>query len=136
MEIIRRRKRVEEVYYSLDYQYKNEPGRGLSFRCNSTGELLDENGELVTPEQKPFWFERLKQCRKGIVDGQEVIPEGILTHNYSFVEPPVGRCECGEEVELAHFTNTCDKCGADYNSSGDRLAPREYWGEETGGALD
>ena len=31
-------------------------------------------------------------------------------------------------ILLAH---TCD-CGADYNWSGMRLAPRECWGEETG----
>lgn len=41
-------------------------------------------------------------------------------------------CDCGEEVDLANFTNSCDKCGTDYNSSGQRLAAREFWGEETG----
>lgn len=39
---------------------------------------------------------------------------------------------CGEWIECRHFTNTCDHCNADYNQSGDRLAPREQWGEETG----
>lgn len=43
----------------------------------------------------------------------------------------VVKCECGEEVLCASFTNTCD-CGADYNMSGQLLAPREQWGEETG----
>lgn len=41
-------------------------------------------------------------------------------------------CHCGEEVDLTHFTNTCDGCGADYNQSGQRLGPRANWGEETG----
>jgi hypothetical protein len=45
---------------------------------------------------------------------------------------PVVRCDCGDEVECRNFTNTCDHCGADYNISGSRLAPREQWGEETG----
>lgn len=49
--------------------------------------------------------------------------------------PAVGECECcGASVELSGFTNTCD-CGADYNGSGQRLAGREQWGEETGEAL-
>jgi hypothetical protein len=39
---------------------------------------------------------------------------------------------CGDELELPDFTNTCPHCGSDYNSSGQRLAPREQWGEETG----
>jgi hypothetical protein len=44
---------------------------------------------------------------------------------------PVVKCGCGRKVECHDFTNTCD-CGADYNFGGQRLAPREQWGEETG----
>lgn len=47
---------------------------------------------------------------------------------------PVIRCFCTREVLCYGFTNTCD-CGADYNSSGQHLAPREQWGEETGESL-
>lgn len=43
----------------------------------------------------------------------------------------VYQCACGKEVLCATPTNTCE-CGADYNMSGQRLAPREQWGEETG----
>lgn len=47
--------------------------------------------------------------------------------------PAIGECDvCRNPVTLAHFTNTCDKCGADYNSAGQHLAPREQWGEDTG----
>lgn len=41
------------------------------------------------------------------------------------------KCDCGREVECSGFTSTCD-CGLDYNGSGQQLAPREQWGEETG----
>lgn len=44
---------------------------------------------------------------------------------------PVIRCECGSEIVCYNFTNTCE-CGIDYNMSGQELAPREQWGEETG----
>jgi hypothetical protein len=47
------------------------------------------------------------------------------------MQPAVGVCACGAHVELDRFTNTCE-CGRDYNSSGQLLAPREFWGEETG----
>ena len=52
---------------------------------------------------------------------------------YSYYEStaPVIRCDCGEEVVCEHFTNTCS-CGRDYNFSGQLLAPRAQWGEETG----
>jgi hypothetical protein len=43
----------------------------------------------------------------------------------------IGRCECGELIELGGFTNTCE-CGRDYNWNGSLLAPRQCWGEETG----
>jgi hypothetical protein len=50
-------------------------------------------------------------------------------------EPAVGQCDvCGQYVDLCGFTNTCD-CGADYNMSGQRLAGREQWGEDTGESL-
>jgi len=39
---------------------------------------------------------------------------------------------CGRWLRCDRFTNTCDTCNADYNMSGQRLAPREQWGEETG----
>ena len=45
--------------------------------------------------------------------------------------PAEGCCECGKLVTLTSFTNTCD-CGRDYNMSGQQLAPRSQWGEETG----
>lgn len=42
------------------------------------------------------------------------------------------KCSCGRTVAIyGRMTNSCD-CGADYNWNGDRLAPREQWGEETG----
>lgn len=44
----------------------------------------------------------------------------------------IGKCGCGVLVHLGDFTNTCLKCGADYNWNGARLAPREQWGQETG----
>ena len=49
-----------------------------------------------------------------------------------YAEPAIGLCVCGQKVELDGFTNTCDSCGRDYNSSGQMLADRSQWGEETG----
>ena len=54
-------------------------------------------------------------------------------HGYWYKEfmAPVTRCACGGEVVCEHFTNTC-VCGRDYGFSGQLLASREQWGEETG----
>ncbi len=50
----------------------------------------------------------------------------------NWVECAIGKCDCGAHVDLDGFTCTCERCGTDYNQSGQRLAPREQWGEETG----
>ena len=41
------------------------------------------------------------------------------------------RCECGEELVCQYNTNTCE-CGREYNMSGQQLASRSQWGQETG----
>lgn len=51
------------------------------------------------------------------------------------VKRNVIRCNCGSEVLCGEFTNTCSNCGRDYNMSGQLLAPREQWGEDTGESL-
>lgn len=49
--------------------------------------------------------------------------------------PAVGECNhCSRDVYLHGFTNTCE-CGIDYNMSGQELAHRSHWGEETGESL-
>lgn len=45
-------------------------------------------------------------------------------------------CDCKRVFEIDNgWSNECPKCGAEYNGSGQRLAAREYWGEETGEAF-
>jgi len=60
-----------------------------------------------------------------------IIKEVIYDKNNRIVSRPVLLCDCGREVDLVGFTNSCS-CGADYDSAGNLLAPREQWGEETG----
>lgn len=47
---------------------------------------------------------------------------------------PVVECShCQAEVLCDNsWANACEVCGTEYNSAGQRLAPREQWGEETG----
>ena len=57
--------------------------------------------------------------------------------SYVSVRPVITCCGTGYghegyEVVCDNFTNTCEWCGADYNSFGQKLAPRSQWGEETG----
>jgi hypothetical protein len=62
----------------------------------------------------------------------KIISERKRDERGRIVEHAVGECNrCRRPVELAGFTNTCD-CGVEYNGSGQELASREFWGEETG----
>lgn len=55
-----------------------------------------------------------------------------MSRGFREVNVKIGQCNsCEREVELIDFTNTCE-CGIDYNSSGQQLAHRSQWGEETG----
>jgi hypothetical protein len=66
----------------------------------------------------------------------KIIKEAVRDpETYRIIENAIGQCDCGEAVELGHFTCTCPNCGADYNWGGQRLGPRSSWGEETGESL-
>lgn len=46
---------------------------------------------------------------------------------------PIVECNCGSFVECYDsWTNDCVVCHTEYNGSGQELAPRSFWGEETG----
>ncbi len=107
--------------YARSFRYAG--GRsGFSFPC-------DKNGQpkaLEKPAQANF-----EACLTGAVDGRAVEDEGVVEYQTPWRTDAVGKCECGRKVTLDSFTNTCD-CGADYNRSGQRLACRSQWGEDTG----
>jgi hypothetical protein len=56
---------------------------------------------------------------------------GYYENEFSYRESAQIKC-CDVWLSLGKFTNTCDKCGADYNGSGQLLSSRFQWCEETG----
>jgi hypothetical protein len=122
MEFISERKTETKVEYSLFY--KTDPsGAGYSFPC-------DENGQVFVDQLKPTALASYQRCQTG-----KVLSRSIQANRWSYTTPAVIRCVCGAEVELHGFTNTCDECERDYNMSGQLLADRSQWGEETGESL-
>jgi hypothetical protein len=119
--LVTRSRRVECVEYVLEFTCRECPSAGFSFEC-------DKHGAVDRDTLYPEAVENLDKCLDGTFD---VIAEGVRKREWSYREPAVGKCSCGSMVVLDHFTNAC-QCGRDYNSSGDLLAPRECWGEETG----
>lgn len=120
MEIISRREVVNAIAYFRSFSWRNDPGSGFSFPCDKDGN--------IDPLTNDAAIENFEGCVSGKFD---VIDNGIEKSEWTYVNPTIGRCDCGEEIPLDGFTNTCD-CGRDYNSAGQLLAPRSQWGEETG----
>ena len=120
--IIREREHFSNKGYSLQYDYLGENKFGFGFDC-------DENGVVNEKNLTDLGKKNLAICRSNENNAFE--KPYIMTHTNHWVEEAVLECDCGAEVSLHGFTNTCE-CGADYNMSGQRLAPREFWGEETG----
>jgi hypothetical protein len=125
-EWIRKSEWVTSVDYRREFDYEGHEHWGFGFPCDADGNLIDD-------EHRDAWIGNYEACLRGEVDGRKVLDRGIERREYSYREPGVIRCDCGGEVELyMAMTNTCDTCGADYNLSGQRLAPREQWGWDTG----
>jgi len=151
MRIIKQRTHEYVPHYLLTFSYGKE-GCGFSFEC-------DKDGKVDESKLNPCALESYKECMSGQVvasprqhyrvgaDGEyEPVPgcRQQITYKVSGVvqdygkwqhDPAVGECNrCKREVVLHGFTNTCE-CGADYNMSGQQLADRSQWGEETGESL-
>lgn len=134
MEIIQQRSIQYETRYSLEFEYDDEAGNGYAFDCNQDGQpfftRINESGETV---YNPLAEQTYEQCLTGMIFGRSIKALGLREIKYSYKTPSIGLCNvCNTQVELEHFTNTCDNCGTDYNSSGSQLASRHLWGEETG----
>jgi len=125
MKIKKQRRRIENVHYRLTVYRKGEQG-GMSVDCDEHGNVFPFKNECVKKN-----FEEHIANAEGKYD-----KPFVQTFRNAYYEPAVGECNrCGHDVHLHGFTNTCEKCGTDYNMSGQQLASREQWGEETGESL-
>lgn len=122
MKIVSRRQRHTVSGYTLFFENKQERGRGFAFAC-------DAHGNVDLAALNPVARQSYDDC---VGRDAAMYDPQVERREHSWTEPAVGICdECSDRVSLGGFTNTCE-CGADYSGSGQRLAPREFWGEETG----
>lgn len=124
MQIISLRQFITEKHYELFFQWKDSTTHhGMSFACDATGQI-----DMVELEKRPAALDNYNKC----LTGQHAVKAPVvLKMEHSYSQPAIGLCDCGCEVSLDGFTNTCE-CGRDYNGSGQLLAHRSQWGEETG----
>jgi hypothetical protein len=125
MQILQERQRHTNTQRQHCYEWTDCPGAGFSFDVDDNGSPTSDN-----PASRENW----DGCQPGGKYTGQIVDMGIQSHTHEWVEPAVGRCDCGAEVVLDGFTCPCE-CGRDYNSSGQLLAHRSQWGEETGEEL-
>lgn len=96
---------------------------GWSFEC-------DKHGNVDTSKFQPAALENYRKCLLG---EHATHKPYIDKHESDYKVCAIVECGCGHHVELFHYwLNTCEKCGQDFNGSGQELADRSQWGEETG----
>lgn len=120
---LRHREYHEETTFAHYFGWRSDPNAGFAFNCDKEGNVLN----LQDAAQENY-----NKCLSGEYD---VIDQGVIPFVHRWTDPAAIECPCGAEVELYGFTNTCEKCSRDFNQSGQELAPREFWGEETGESL-
>lgn len=134
MKIIKQRELIESVSFTRQFDYADMPGAGFGFDSDAEGNV---NADALNPCARKNY----DACLTGEIPWGEgktrrVVDLGVQRWEHSYVAPAVGQCACNAHVDLDGFTNTCDRCGRDYNMSGHLLAPRSQWGEETGETAD
>ena len=124
MRFISHRERIEEVVHEVYFHAPNDKGSGFTFASTEDGVIIEEG-------LNPAAAANLAKCRARVAAG-ELVAEYQEFHNVNY-EPAVIRCDCGAKVTLwSSWASGCDRCGVEYNGGGQKLAPRDQWGSETG----
>lgn len=130
LEIIKERQVRKEKSYWINFDCKDDESCGFIFPANS-----DESPALdkMCEEAQMNYF----ACEASTTK----FNRGFEEREHTIVEPAVGKCHCGCEVELDadyswHGAVRCEKCGQWYNIFGQKLIDPEYWEEDDGDYYD
>lgn len=118
--IIEQSKIITNVEHALAFSWCDDPGAGFGFPC-------DEHGNIDMGTLAPVAHDNVLLA---FTDAR-VRYDGIERREDRHRQGPTVLCDCGSHVHCdSHWSNTCDRCGHEYNSSGQQLAPRSQWGAE------
>lgn len=120
------RKPVETTLHELVFKLEDGQGSAFAFEC-------DQHGNVYRDRLPRLALHNLEGCLQGEVDGYSVRLGVVRSSVQSYVEDGGGRCVCGHRVVITcSWSNTCEGCGREYSGTGQLLADRSFWGEETG----
>lgn len=129
--------------YTVKKTYLEAPGFCFDvLDANVVGDL-EAFTELYVEQRKQMWIDHdwngsiwSEENDIGYQNFLKVLEEGNYKMGYyenKFFNRVPARIKCCDQwLSLGSFTNTCEHCNADYNSGGQLLADRRFWGEETG----
>ena len=121
MEILTKRKLIEKTHYLLDYS--DSEGAGYAFDCDKYGNPLPFDNEII----KANYY----KCLNGEMEGVEFC--GIDEVVSSYTENAIGKCSCGNVMELENeYFGACEckKCGQWYGvTNGERFHRPDQWQE-------
>jgi len=125
LEIIRERGTHTEFDYRIEFT--DEEGCGFSFPCDSNGNIQFSNNEELGRAQRDNYDYAMSHRERFTKQYAE-----FTTRRYTVTDNALGKCVCGETVELYDQYQgacSCPKCGQWYNLFGQELVDPEYWEE-------
>lgn len=118
MEIIKERTPIEIEYYEINFYIKENNEICSGYVCNKNGEIDKEKNTS-------------QACANYLKDLENFnLYHRIVHYTHHYTENAIGKCECGEEVELyPQYMGACScpKCKRWYNTFGQELNPPETW---------
>lgn len=125
MKIIQQHHRVinQPIFEQTFKKVNDKHGSFYSFEC-------DKEGNVFIEKLKPIALANYQMC---LSNPELYIKDEILEFPTSYHAPAIGICDnCGNEVVLEYsLVNECEKCGEQYNASGQHLIKNSGC-EETG----
>lgn len=123
LKIIKERSTHTEVEHYIEFT--DEEGAGFSFPCDSNGNIqFSDNPELGRAQRDNYDYAMSNKERFTRQYAE------FVTRKYTVTDNAVGKCVCGETVELYNQYQgacSCPKCGQWYNLFGQELIDPEYW---------
>lgn len=107
LKIIRERNTHTEVAYRIEFT--DEDGSGFSFPTDLSGKIIYDEDPEIAQAQRDNYDYAMSDKERFIRQYNE-----FVTRRYTVTDNAVGRCRCGEEVELYDQYQgacPCPKCG-------------------------
>lgn len=127
LKIIKPRTTHTEVEYRIEFT--DADGCGFSFPCDQHGNVqFDDHDAELGRIQRDNYDAAMADKERFTKQYAE-----FVTRRYTVTDNALGKCVCGETVELYNQYQgacSCPKCGQWYNLFGQELIDPEYWDDD------